>query len=104
MLLTYATTGSLALAFVMQLAVDHAPEIVDDKDSKSARRVLIVGLALMLVVFVDACIEGIPANPVMAFGLFLVGLAEVGFSVNQLFPGLVYQITSQDPPERRARR
>ncbi len=86
MILQFAFTFMLILAFVLQFAVDQAPDLPESHDNKAARRVLIAGLFVMSALMVRNCIYGILGEPLWMFGLFLVVLAEIAFCINRLFP------------------
>lgn len=88
MILTYVVTAALMLALVLQAATDRAPDLLDTRQSRSARRVLIVGLAIMLAYTSRACYRGVCIDAFMALGLLLLALAEVAFCMNRLFPHL----------------
>ena len=75
-----------ALAFLLQLAVDQAPDLIDSHDNKAARRVLIAGLFVLLLWMVRGCWLGLHGHPWTMFGLSMVALAEVAFCINRLFP------------------
>lgn len=86
MLPAYVLTALALLAFVLQLAVDRAPDIKDSHDNKAARRVLIAGLGMLAGWMVYRSWQGYPVHPVSALAVGLVLFAEVMFCVNRLFP------------------
>lgn len=94
MILEYAITAAIALAFVLQVAVDRGPDVLDSRDSKSARRVLIAGLFIMLLHMLQVCYEGRSVLSLLYVGLLLLALAEIAFCVNRLFPKSLLDITS----------
>ena len=84
----YLTTILLAVAVVLQLAVDRAPDLKENRHSKAARRVLIAGLTCLLLWMVYRCVEGVWVHPIPLMCLCIIALAEVMFCVIALFPDL----------------
>lgn len=86
MIFDYIATTALALSFVLQVALDRGPDLTEVLESRSARRVLIVGIGLILAYMLHKCYLGESSHPVPLLGLLLVSLGEIGFCVNALFP------------------
>ena len=76
----------LGLAAVMQLAVHVAPDLHDAPLKRKARRVKIAGLSLLCGYFGWSAWAGQALHPWLAIGMLLSALAELGFTINRLFP------------------
>lgn len=87
MILNYLAIVSLILAVVLQVAVLRAPETAEVLGgSKHARRILIVGMLLCAIYVTQLTYQDLPVDALVAWGLVLLGLAEVTFCINRLFP------------------
>lgn len=93
MIFQYFVIFVLLMAMVLQIAVDRAPDIKESHDNMAARKVLIVGLFVLIVYLCRLCWIGNGAQEVLLLGLFFVALSEVAFCVNRLFPTVFIHVS-----------
>lgn len=86
MFIAYICTALLGIAFLLQFAVDRAPDLHDSRDNKAARRVLIAGLFTLFCCMAYRCYAGYAGDALVPFSLTLIALAEIAFCMNRLFP------------------
>lgn len=95
MIFQYFVIFVLLLAMLLQIAVDRAPDIPESHDNMAARKVLIVGIFVLIVYLCRLCWIGIDAQEVLLIGLFFVALSEVAFCVNRLFPTVFVHVSER---------
>jgi Na+/H+ antiporter NhaD/arsenite permease-like protein len=88
MIMQWAIAAVIAIAAVLQLAVERAPDIHDPPLKASARRIKIAALVIVSGYVGYAAWLGDAVQSVLGVGLALGSLAECLFAINRLFPEL----------------